>query len=133
MYPSFRRRFGIREAFLIPLVVLLVLFSEIDSVAQQGLDANILQTPQVFRFAPPSATNVRSEPQTDPEALIRIPVTVIDDAGRCVESLSERDFSLSIDGEESPIAWFRPNRATAAALGVLVDISQGMEFKSFSG
>ncbi len=133
MYPSFRRRFGIRKAFLIPLVVLLVLFSEIDSVAQQGLDANILQTPQVFRFARPSATNVRSEPKSDPEALIRIPVTVIDEAGHCVESLSERDFSLSVDGEESPIAWFRPNRATAAALGVLVDISQGMEFKSSSG
>ena len=48
-------------------------------------------------------------------------------------SLSARDFSLSVDGEESPIAWFRPNRATAAALGVLVDISQSMEFRSFSG
>jgi len=133
MYPSIRRRFGIREAFPIAVVVLLVPFSEIDSYAQQSLDANILQTPQVFRFAPPSATNVRSEPQIDPEALIRIPVTVVDDAGRCVESLSARDFLLSVDGEESPIALFRPNRATVAALGVLVDISQSMEFRSFSG
>jgi VWFA-related protein len=133
MCPSIRRRFGIRELFPIALVALLVLISEIDSSAQQNLDANILQTPQVFRFAAPSAVNVASALRIDPEALIRIPVTVIDDAGRCVESLSARDFSLSVDGEESPIAWFRPNRATTAALGVLVDISQSMAFKSFSG
>jgi len=133
MYPSIRRRFGIREALPVALVALLVLISEIDSSAQQNPDANILQTPQVFRFAAPPAMNVASAPQIDPAALIRIPVTVIDDAGRCVESLSARDFSLSVDGEESPIAWFRPNRATAAALGLLVDISQSMAFKSFSG
>jgi len=127
------RRFGTRGVFPVTIVALLVLGSQLDSSAQQNLDANTLQMPQVFQFAAPSALNVISPPQIDPEALVRIPVTVLDDAGRCVESLSARDFSLSVDGEESPIASFQPNHATAAALGVLVDISQGMEFKSFSG
>jgi VWFA-related protein len=133
MYPSNRRRFGIREAFPVALAALLVLMSEIDSSAQQTAAANVLQMPQVFSSAPLSAMKVASAPQIDPETLIRIPVTVLDNAGRCVESLSARDFSLSVDGEESPITWFRPNRATAAALGVLVDISQSMAFKSFHG
>ena len=70
-------------------------------------------------------------PQIDPRPLLRIPVTVIDEAGRCVRSLDARDFSLSVDGDESPIALFRP--ASSAALGILVDIPQSMEFKSFSG
>jgi len=105
----------------------------IDSLAQQSLDANILQTPQVVKFGAPPAMVISPAPQPDPVGLIRIPVTVVDDAGRCVASLSARDFSLSVDGDESPIAWFRPNRATSAALGVLVDISQSMAPKSWSG
>jgi VWFA-related protein len=133
MGPSTRRRFGIRDAFPVALATLLVLTLEVDSVAQQTSDANILQTPQVFRSTAPPAINVISVPQMDPEGLVRIPVTVIDDAGRCVEALSARDFSLSVDGEESPIAMFRPNHATAAALGVLVDVSQAMSYKSWRG
>ncbi len=127
------RRFGIHETILLPLMVLALLVSASESAAQQTLDTNILQTPQVLKFAPPAVIVKAPPPQPDPPALLRIPVTVIDDAGRCVASLSARDFSLSIDGDESPIAWFRPNRATGTALGVLVDISQGMEFRSFSG
>lgn len=133
MHPSFRRRFGIRGAPSLALAMLLVLMCQRDSAAQQNLDANVLQTPQVFSFAPPPAIDAAPAPQIDPASLIRIPVTVIDDAGHAVPSLTARDFSLNVDGEESPIAWFRQNRATAAALGVLVDISQSMEFRSFSG
>lgn len=134
MCPSRRRRFGIREPFLFPaaVVALLVLLSSIESAAQQSTYQNVVQTPRVFglasvaplmKFAPPV--------QMDSRPLLRIPVSVIDEAGRCVRSLDARDFSLSIDGDESPIALFRP--ASSAALGILVDISQSMEFKSFSG
>ena len=133
MYPSIRRRFGIREPFPLALVALLVLISDNRLVRSTE--------PRYQHPSDPAGVQVRVRlrrrmsdptPQIDPEALIRIPVTVIDDAGRCVRSLSARDFSLSVDGEESPIPLFRPNRATAAALGVLVDISQSMAFKSFS-
>jgi VWFA-related protein len=133
MHPSIRRRFGIRGASSLAIATLLVLISQGGSRAQQNLDANVLQTPQVFSFAPPPTITAPSAPQIDPSSLIRIPVTVLDDAGHAVQSLTAGDFSLNVDGEESPIAWFRPNRATNAALGVLVDISQSMEFKSFSG
>ncbi len=133
MCRSTARRFGPREVFsLASMLILVVLFAP-DSPAQSVPEGNTLQTPQVFGFAPRATAIAPSAPQIDPAALVRIPVTVLDDAGRCVSSLSARDFSLSVDGEDSPIAWFRANRATAAALGVLVDISQGMEFKSFSG
>ena len=127
------RRFGICEAFSAAVAVLLVLLFEVDSVAQSSLDGNILQTPQVFRFAAPPTMAITPAPQADPAGLIRIPVTVVDEAGQCVASLSARDFSLSVDGEDRPIAWFRPNRSTSAALGVLVDISESMAFKSWSG
>ena len=83
MYPSEWRRFGIRDAFPVVVAALLILLSAIDSTAQQNLDANILQTPQVFRFAAPPVINVATAPQIDPEGLIRIPVTVLDDTGRC--------------------------------------------------
>ncbi len=133
MCRSKRRRFGISQASPIALATLLLLISQTNSAEQQSADASVLQTPQVLKFAAPPPMKVASAAQIDPASLIRIPVTVIDDAGRCVESLSARDFSLSIDGEESQIAWFKPNRATAAALGVLVDISQSMAPKSWSG
>jgi VWFA-related protein len=127
------RRFGTRALLPVASALILVLIFRNDSFAQQNFDTNILQMPQVVKFTAPPATTIAPAPQAPPAGLIQIPVTVIDAAGRCVASLSARDFSLSVDGEESPIAWFRPNRATSAALGVLVDISQGMEFKSFSG
>jgi VWFA-related protein len=133
MDPSIRRRFGIREAYPVVVVTIIILSFAIDAAAQQSPDPSILQTPQVFSFAAPPAINVASVPQIDPEGLIRIPVTVLDDSGRCVDSLSARDFSLSVDGEESPIALFRTNHATSAALGVLVDVSQGMSYKSWRG
>jgi VWFA-related protein len=127
-------RFGIRSEITFAIIALLVLIARPDSSAQQNPDTNILQTPQVVKFASPPTMGVAPARQADdPAGLIRIPVTVIDDAGRCVESLDARDFSLSLDGEDSSIAWFKQNRATGAALGVLVDISQGMEFRSFSG
>ena len=128
-----KRRFGISQAYPIAFAMLSILIARSNSVAQQDREANVLQTPQVLNFAGPPTKNATSAPSIDPATLIRIPVTVIDDAGRCVESLQARDFSLSIDGEDRPIAWFKPNRATAAALGVLVDISQSMAFRSFSG
>ncbi len=127
------RRFGIQVALALAIAALLVANSRIDAAAQQNRGDNILQTPQVFRFAAPPAPSIPSRPEVDPASLIRIPVTVIDNAGRSVDALSARDFSLSVDGEESPIAWFRPNHTTAAALGVLVDISQSMAAKSWSG
>jgi VWFA-related protein len=133
MDPSIRRRFGIREASPVALLALLVVGFGIEASAQQTTDTSILQTPQVFRFAAPPAINVASVPQIDPEGLIRIPVTVLDDTGRCVDSLSASDFSLSVDGEDNPIALFRQSRTTAAALGVLVDVSQAMSFKAWKG
>ncbi|HLI81337.1 MAG TPA: VWA domain-containing protein [Candidatus Binataceae bacterium] len=105
----------------------------IDSAAQQDRGVNTFQAPQVVHFAAPVPLQATAPPQVDPATLIRIPVTVVDDSGRCVDSLSARDFSLSIDGQESPIAMFRADRATTAALGVLVDISQSMGFRSSFG
>jgi VWFA-related protein len=135
MCRSRRRRFGIRELFLFPvaLVALLLLLSSVESAAQQATSQNVLQTPRVLGLASaaPLMKITPPVPQIDPRPLLRIPVTVIDEAGRCVRSLDARDFSLSVDGDESPIALFRP--ASSAALGILVDISQSMEFKSFSG
>ena len=131
MYPSRGRRLGIWKVSL--ALIALLLMSEVDSRAQQNLDRSTLQTPRVFSFTPPPIANIPVAPQIDPALMIRIPVTVVDGAGRCVPSLSARDFSLSVDGEESPITLFRPNRATAAALGVLVDVSQSMGFRSFFG
>jgi VWFA-related protein len=135
MYPSIRRRLGWWKLLVFaPLALLLIL--DRDSCAQQTLDNSTLQTPQVFRFNPPhepAPVEAAQIPQIDPESLIRIPVTVVDNGGRCSESLSARDFTLRIDGEESPIALFRPNHATSAALGILVDISQAMSFKSWHG
>jgi len=131
------RRFGMpaifRLVFALLIVLIQLLILQRQSFAQASPDTNILQMPQVAKFAPSPATIVTPPPPTAPPGVIQIPVTVIDAAGRCVNSLSARDFALNVDGDESPIAWFRPNRATSAALGVLVDISQGMEFKSFSG
>src|SRR5579872_1999953 len=126
MCRSRRRRFGIRDSFRFPaaVVALLLLASSIESRAQQSTYPNVLQTPQVLglastrplmKIAPPVA-------RIDPRPMMHIPVAVIDDAGRYVKSLDARDFSLSVDGEESPIAIFRP--ASSAALGILVDISQ---------
>jgi VWFA-related protein len=119
------------KAIPIALVAALLPLISIEASAQQDLGANIFQAPQVVRFAAPMQ-NITS-PKVDPATLIRIPVTVQDDAGQCVDSLDARDFSLSVDGEESPIALFRSNHTTAAALGVLVDVSQGMSFKSWRG
>src|ERR1700722_16564745 len=133
MYSPMWPCLGIRVALSLTVAWLGELSIVNDAAAQRSLDASILQPPQVVRFAASPAPKIAAIPQVDPASLIRIPVTVVDDSGRCVESLSARDFSLSVDGQESPIAWFRSNRATTAALGVLVDISQGMEFKSFSG
>ncbi|HLX37101.1 MAG TPA: VWA domain-containing protein [Candidatus Binataceae bacterium] len=133
MAPSSWRRFGIREAIPAALFCLLIAFAPTTSTAQQALDASIMQTPQVVKFGVPMPPNVPPAPDIDPTTLINIPVTVIDHHGRCVDSLDARDFSLRVDGWKSPIALFRRNRATAAALGVLVDISQGMSFQSFSG
>lgn len=126
------RRFGIRYPFSIASALVFILLRTSSAAAQQSIDTNVLQMPQVRNHAASAPVNV-VVPQADPPNLIRIPVTVVDDGGRCVPALTARDFSLSVDGDESPIAWFRPNRATAAALGVLVDISQAMEFRSFSG
>src|SRR5580693_639874 len=131
MYPSRGRRLGIWKVSV--ALIALLLISAIDSRAQQILNSSTLQTPQVFSFMARPTLNVPAAPQIDPASMIRIPVTVVDDAGRCVPSLSARDFSLSVDGEESPITLFRSNRATAAALGVLVDVSQSMGFRSFFG
>jgi VWFA-related protein len=135
MYPSNRRRLGRWKVLVFaPLALLLIL--DRDSCAQQTLDNSTLQTPQVFRFNPPPVPAlVEAAPtsQIDPASLLRIPVTVVDKAGQCVPSLRAGDFSLDVDGQESPIKLFRPNRATAAALGVLVDISQSMSFKSWHG
>ena len=99
-----RRRFGIREVFPAALVVLLILIFQIDSAAQQNLDANILQTPQVFRFTAPPAVNVTSAPQIDPEALIRIPVTVVDDAGQVVGGLRAKALR-SADDSHAVAEW----------------------------
>ncbi len=132
MRPSIWRRFGIRQAIPVALVGLLLPITAIDSSAQQDLGANIFQAPQVVHFAAPVPIQATA-PQVDSATLIRIPVTVLDDSGRCVDSLSARDFSLSVDGAESPIAWFRADRATSAALGVLVDVSQSMGFRSWHG
>ncbi|HXN87682.1 MAG TPA: VWA domain-containing protein [Candidatus Binataceae bacterium] len=134
MCRSRRRRFGIRELFLFPaaLVALLLPLSSIETAAQQSASGSVLQTPQVFSFVTVPTLNLPAPTaQIDPRPMLRIPVTVIDDAGKYVRSLDARDFSLSVDGDESPIALFRP--ASSAALGILVDISQSMEFKSFSG
>jgi VWFA-related protein len=131
MYPSRGRRLGISRVSL--ALIALLLISANDSHAQLNLNSSTLQTPQVFSFLPPPMLNVPAPPRLDSAAMIRIPVTVLDDAGRCVPSLSARDFSLSVDGDESPITLFRSNRSTAAALGVLVDVSQSMGFRSFFG
>jgi hypothetical protein len=135
MYPSTRRRLGRWKVLVFaPLALLLIL--DRDSCAQQTLDNSTLQTPQVFRFNPPplpALVEAAPTQQIDPASLLRIPVTVVDKAGQCVPSLRAGDFSLDVDGQESPIKLFRPNRATAAALGVLVDISQSMSFKSWHG
>jgi VWFA-related protein len=131
MAPSRWRRFGMREAIPAGLICLLLLPAI--SSAQQDLGINILQTPQVLRFGVPLPLNIPSAPEIDPSTLVNIPVTVIDHHGRCVDSLDARDFSLNIDGHKSSIAWFRRNEASSAALGVLVDISQGMSFQSWSG
>jgi VWFA-related protein len=131
MCPSTRRRLGRWKVLAFaPLALLLIL--EHDSRAQQTLDTTTLQTPQVF-LPPAPKIELPPAPQIEPDSLIRIPVTVVDDAGQCVQSLNAGDFSLDVDGEESPIELFRANRATAAALGVLVDVSQSMGFRSFWG
>ncbi len=126
-------QFGLWHAYRPAIASLLILAFGHLAFAQQSSDPHVLQTPQIFSFlhAPPVA--VAPTPQLDPEGLIRIPVTVIDDEGEFVRSLSARDFSLNVDGEQSPIEWFQPSRATSAALGVLVDVSRGMSFKSFHG
>ena len=133
MAPSIRRRFGMREGIPAALLCLLIAFAPTTSSAQQDLGANILQAPQVVRFGMPMPLNLPPPPQIDPSSLINIPVTVIDHHGRCVDSLDAGDFSLRVDGWASPIALFRRNRATAAALGVLVDISEGMSSQLWSG
>lgn len=127
------RRFGIREAVPVALFSLLLLMSAHNCAAQNAAFDNVLQMPQVYSFASPAAMTSHIAPQIDAQPLVRIPVTVVDDAGRCVQALTARDFALSIDGHDSPIAWFQPGRATSAALGVLVDISQSMEFRSAHG
>ena len=130
MYPSMRRRLGIWEIVPLALVAMLLMRAS-DSFAQQKLDTNTLQTPQVVRLSPPPMPQPVEVPQIDPKSLIRIPVTVVDNGGRCFEALRAGDFSLRIDGVESPITLFRANHATAAALGVLVDISQAMSYRSY--
>lgn len=132
MCPSLRRRFGVRAAIPVALATLLLFLTAIESAAQREPGANIFQAPQVVHFDAPVPIQIAA-PQVDPATLIRIPVTVVDDAGRCVDSLSARDFALSIDGENSPITWFGANHRTSAALGVLVDVSQFMSFKSWRG
>jgi VWFA-related protein len=127
------RQFGLCRVYRFAIASFLVLACGHLAFAQQSSDPHVLQTPQIFSFlhAPPVA--VAPTPQLDPEGLIRIPVTVIDNEGEFVQSLSARDFSLNVDGEESSIRLFQPSRATSAALGVLVDVSRGMSFKSWHG
>ena len=42
------------KQFFVRLMVLALLVSASESAAQQTLDTNILQTPQVLKFAPPA-------------------------------------------------------------------------------
>src|ERR1700693_861454 len=132
MCPSLRRRFGIRVAITVAIATLLLSLTAIDSAAQHDPGANIFQVPPVIHFNAPVPIQIAA-PQVDPATLIRIPVTVVDSAGRCVDSLSAHDFALSIDGEDCPITWFGANHRTSAALGVLVDVSQFMSYKSWRG
>ena len=138
-----RRPFGIRKilppTIIVVVILLISLLFEIDAIAQQAPDPTVLQMPQVFSYAAAAAPlvnlNLAQPPKIDddPDGLLTIPVSVTDDGGQCVHSLSANDFSLSIDGDQSAIQWFREAPATSAALGILVDISKSMEFKSFSG
>ena len=82
------RRFGIRAAIFFGIATFLLTSS---AHAQQTPETNVLQTPRMLGFTPPAPLPaVAAPPQIDPESLIRIPVTVLDDAGRCVESLEQR-------------------------------------------
>ncbi|HVN29608.1 MAG TPA: hypothetical protein VMT64_14015, partial [Candidatus Binataceae bacterium] len=116
MYPSTRRRLGRFKVLPVALVALLLSLDR-DCTAQQSLGTSTLQTPQIVHFNPQVAS-VPFSPLPTPHlapSLLRIPVTVTNDAGQCVQSLEVGDFSLDIDGHESPIELFRKNHATSAA------------------
>jgi len=134
MCPSRGRRFGLHSALPIVLAILLLSFGAGDCSAQQDPGVNFMQTPQVVRFSAPMLLSAPPPvPRIDPATLLRFPVTVIDAHGHCIDSLNAKDFSLSINGRQDQIELFHRNRTTSAALAILVDVSDGMSFRSWHG
>jgi Ca-activated chloride channel family protein len=59
----------------------------------------------------------------------QVTVTVTDQSGRYVTGLQKSDFKLSIDGQNSPIQFFRQDLNTPVSVGILVDTSGSMQPK----
>lgn len=116
------------------LAAILVPIAPPASLAQTGTSRNVLVMPQ----AQARAGAAPSQPLPPPVAplagnSIGIPVTVADESGNPVESLSEHDFSLRIGGDDRQVRFIRNGREQPAAIGIITDVSESMGNFPYSG